>query len=126
VLDSIETYATNQFSPVGDGARPLKLDRARTAHSATLVTLVNGTSRVIIAGGVGTDAQPLSSVEIFDPASGTIISGTDMFAARSSHTATVLPPARNARPQCWRRSRRDACPTLGLRSAAGQAGRTVC
>src|SRR5438128_10442342 len=64
VLDSIETYATNQFSPVGDAASPTKLTRARTAHSATLVTLVNGTSRVIIAGGLGSDAQPLSSVEI--------------------------------------------------------------
>src|SRR6266536_1026850 len=44
----------------------------RVGHTATLVTLADGSTRVIIAGGVNGQAVLLSSIEIFDPATGTI------------------------------------------------------
>src|SRR6185369_7431576 len=98
VLDSIEVYdRTNKtFSTVGDPNAPTKLTQARTGHTATLVTLADGTSRVIIAGGVNGQAVPQPSIEIFDPATGNM-TNTDnagqplnLAAARYLHTATVL------------------------------------
>ena len=96
VLDSIELYATNQFSSVGDAASPTRLTQARTAHTATLARLADGSSRVIIAGGLDSSATPtpLSTIEIFDPASGAMVGADHMTTARSSHTATVLADGR--------------------------------
>jgi len=58
----------------------------RAAHTATL--LDNG--KVLIAGGFVGDGEGLSSVELFDPTSGTFASAGNMSAARASHTATLL------------------------------------
>jgi len=58
----------------------------RAAHTATL--LDNG--KVLIAGGFVGDGEGLSSVELFDPKSGTFASAGNMSAARASHTATLL------------------------------------
>src|SRR3954464_11389519 len=64
------------------------LNTARVDHSATV--LLDG--RVLIAGG-SDDSGPLSSAEIFDPASpenGFQVVASPMTAARTHHTATLL------------------------------------
>src|ERR1051325_9218064 len=114
LLDSIEFYdpATQTFSIAGDPAAPSTLATARVGHTATLVTLADNTHRVIIAGGVVADGSSAydktpskrvkiaggsvtrvvksASIEIFDPATGTIVGADNLTAARSMHTATVL------------------------------------
>ncbi len=116
LLDSIEFYdpASRQFAFAGDAAAPSRLSTPRVGHTATLVTLADNTSRVIIAGGVVADGSSSelaaktpskrvkiaggtisrvvksSSIEIFDPATGMIVGADRLTAARSMHTATVL------------------------------------
>jgi N-acetylneuraminic acid mutarotase len=63
----------------------------RSHHTATL--LPDGT--VLVVGGRGIAGQEaLSSVEIFDPGTGTWSSGMDLPARRREHTATLLPDGR--------------------------------
>ena len=62
------------------------LNTARYAHTATL--LPNG--KVLVAGGGGSSGF-LSSVELYDPASGTWTATGSLNAARYLHTATLLP-----------------------------------
>src|SRR5436309_4481543 len=95
-LDSVEVYdrTNKQFFAVGDPAAPTKLTHARAAHSASLVQLGDSTYRVIIAGGIDAQSQPLASIEIFEPATGTIVATDNLTTPRRSHTATVLADGR--------------------------------
>lgn len=73
---------------VGDRStrRAGSLHDARAGHSASL--LADG--RVLVAGGIGSDGEPLRSVELFDPATGAWTSGPPLAWPRSAHAATVL------------------------------------
>jgi hypothetical protein len=77
---------TDSWSPVA----PLAV--ARASHTATL--LLDG--RVLVTGGVGSDSNlnPLSSAELFDPATRTWSSATDMSTVRQDHAATRLADGR--------------------------------
>jgi hypothetical protein len=45
---------------------------------------------VLVAGGVDTNGNPLSSAELFDPATGTFTATGSLNTARTEHTATLL------------------------------------
>ncbi len=62
-----------------------KMQTARAAHTATVLK----SGKVLIAGGFA--GNPLSSVEIYDPALKTFTSVGQMSATRAGHTATLLP-----------------------------------
>jgi N-acetylneuraminic acid mutarotase len=88
-FDSAELYdpATGTWTFTGS------LHQARRAHTATL--LPNG--KVLVAAGlyelpnsILQSATPLSSAEIYDPATGTWTATGDLIAARYDHTATLL------------------------------------
>jgi N-acetylneuraminic acid mutarotase len=63
------------------------LANARQFHTATL--LPNG--KVLVAGGERTNGVTLSSVELYDPASGVWTAASDLNFAREFHSATLLP-----------------------------------
>lgn len=90
-LDSAELYepSTNAFSATGP------LTTARGLHTATL--LADG--RVLIAGGgpaswVSPVGGYLSSVELYDPRTGTFSNAGSMTTTREDHTATLLADGR--------------------------------
>jgi len=92
-LDSAEIYNPNTgvFIPTG------KLLTARFRHTAT--PLSDG--KVLISGGEQTVvslfehcSEPLSSVELFDPSTGSFTAASPMHQSRSSHTATLLSDGR--------------------------------
>ena len=63
------------------------LGTARKNHTATL--LPNG--KVLVAGGEDSGSNALSSVELYDSASGTWTATGNLGTARKNHTATLLP-----------------------------------
>jgi len=63
------------------------LTTARLIHTATLLN--NG--KVLVAGGTPDFNTPLSSAELYDPASGTWTATGTLNTARFFHTATLLP-----------------------------------
>lgn len=74
------TVTTNTWTPTGS------LATARVDHTATL--LPNG--QVLVAGGYGQNAVPLSSAELYSPATGTWTATGSLQTARTEHTATLL------------------------------------
>lgn len=95
-LDSAELFSFNSADPAAStwmttGALTVN---SRTGHSATL--LPNG--KVMVAGGFGGDignpgavAHPLTSIELYTPASGEWSGGDNLQGPRRGHTATLLP-----------------------------------
>ena len=86
---SAELYdpATGTFTPTG------RMAQARYGHTAT--ALPDG--RVLIAGGTTPDLPDTdmsSSLELYDPATGTFASAGTMLRPRSHHTATLLTDGR--------------------------------
>jgi large repetitive protein len=63
------------------------LNTARYDHTATL--LQNG--QVLVTGGVDINGNPLSSAELYDPATGKWTPTGSMSEGRSAYTATLLP-----------------------------------
>jgi hypothetical protein len=76
--------SNNSFSNAGT------LQRARSGHAAAVLS----DGRVLIVGGtsVGQDGNPVtvSSVEIYDPADGSVNNAASLSTARSGHSATTL------------------------------------
>ena len=87
VMDTAVTYdpATGQFTSVGSGDAQ-RMTEARAFAAA--VELPSG--EIAIFGGVGGDGEAMSSVEIFDPFSGTFSPGPPMQFTRAWHTATLF------------------------------------
>ncbi|MGA3056892.1 MAG: kelch repeat-containing protein [Candidatus Limnocylindrales bacterium] len=88
-IGAAEVYdpGTGRFTTMGSLREP------RSGHTATLL----GDGRVLIAGGDGamgsnsTAARPLSSAELYDPATGTFSPTGSMAQGRDDFTATPLP-----------------------------------
>ena len=79
------------YDPVGGTftrTGPMIVPRERLGSTATLPD-----GRVVIAGGDGPNG-PLGSIELFDPGSGTFVSGGSLVSSRSQHTMTPLPDGR--------------------------------
>jgi hypothetical protein len=62
------------------------MQAARQNHGATRL----GSGKVLVTGGDGASAAPLTSAELYDPALGTFAFTGDMLAARQSHTSVLL------------------------------------
>lgn len=87
-LTQVELYdpATGTWS----AAAPLSAARAN--HGATL--LANGKVLVTAGFDYGNNSRPLASAELYDPATNSWSSAGSLAAARSLHTATLLPDGR--------------------------------
>jgi large repetitive protein len=74
------TSVQGTFTPVGS------MTTARAYHTAILLP----TGKVLIAGGVGQDSQPLASAELYDPATAKFMS-VNMTTARADPAVILLP-----------------------------------
>ncbi len=75
--------ATGSWSTVAS------MSGVRAYHTATLVTMGDGSSRVLVTGG-SNNSSALATTELYDPANNTWTSGPSMSYARTYHTATLL------------------------------------
>jgi hypothetical protein len=80
VAPSSVPTATGSLRPTG------VLSEARYAHTATL--LADG--RALVTGGIGPDHAPLTSAEVYNPATGDFATSAHLLIARAWHTATLL------------------------------------
>ena len=81
IAESINQKSAGMITLIGS------MNKNRAAHTATLLN--NG--KVLIAGGFSGDENGMASTEIFDTATKTFSSGSNLSVARASHTATLLP-----------------------------------
>ena len=89
-LDSLELFDTNR----GGSAR-IRTALAQARYSHCCVRLLDG--RVLIAGGAASDVSSwLTSMEIFDPRTSTIVAGPSLGLPRSDGQAVLLPSGRIA------------------------------
>lgn len=87
---SAEVYTPSSGSWSATGS----LSTARSAHTATVLgDQISGGAdpRVLVTGGVGSDGSRQASAELYDESSGVWTNTGALTAARSSHTATLLP-----------------------------------
>ncbi len=85
----LETDVAELFDPPSQTFTPLAVGLAgRALHTATL--LLDG--RMLFAGGLSTSGEPLASVELWDPSTGTVqtLAG-QLSTPRYHHTATLFP-----------------------------------
>jgi hypothetical protein len=61
---------------------------AHVRYSASAILLPDG--RVLIVGGVGSNAQSLGTAEAYDPTTGRFSPAGSMAKIRNGHTATLL------------------------------------
>jgi len=73
-----------------EGTIASRLNRARYAHTATLLT----DGRVLVAGGMDEERTATGSAEIFDPVTKTFTLIASLYAKRVGHTATRLQDGR--------------------------------
>ena len=83
---ALTSFTIEVSSPIGIFSPSGEMSAGRLQHTATL--LANG--KVLVAGGYD-DFGALSSVELYDPSTGTWSKGTPMLTARAEHSATLLP-----------------------------------
>lgn len=91
VLNTAATY--NPASGTGAWTAVGNMASARQAHTATLLVVPGNTAlnnKVLVVGGNSGGTTSLTSVQLFDPASGWSTLGA-LSAAREGHTATALP-----------------------------------
>src|SRR5690606_24818831 len=88
IVDNIELVSKEDFSSI---PLAIKLSSPRYLHSTT--KLLDG--RVLILGGLETESDFVSEIEIFDPISHSIsLSNASLNFPRAYHTATLLPDGR--------------------------------
>jgi len=94
-LASTELYdaATRSFAQPNMTAT---LKAARAFHTATVISLGPNAGGILIAGGQRDDENPLSSTEIYDPATNSFKPGPAMHSPRSQHAAIVIASGSNA------------------------------
>ncbi len=87
ILNTAETFdpTSGQFAPVGFGTAQV-MNEGRAFAAA--VELPSG--EIAFFGGIGDNKEALSTVEIFDPFSGTFSAGLPMQFTRAWHTATLF------------------------------------
>lgn len=92
ILASTELYnpATNTFV----SGPPMSV--ARESATATVIASGPNAGKILIAGGFGDSHTPLSSTELYDPATNRFTPGPTMKVARRCHTATVIASGPNA------------------------------
>ncbi len=86
MLASTELYdpASNKFAP-----GPF-MNVARESATATVIASGPNAGEILIAGGFGESRKPLSSTEIYDPATNRFTPGPAMNVGRGEHTATAI------------------------------------
>lgn len=94
-LASTELYdaATRSFAQPDMTAT---LKAARAFHTATVISSGPNAGGILIAGGQRDDENPLSSTEIYDPATNSFKPGPAMDSPRSQHAAIVIASGSNA------------------------------
>ncbi|MGH7813078.1 MAG: Kelch repeat-containing protein [Candidatus Binataceae bacterium] len=89
--------STELYDPVANTFAPgPSMNAARESATATVIDSGPNAGKILIAGGLGESRAPLSSTELYDPASNTFAPGPAMKVARQEHTATVIACGPNA------------------------------
>jgi len=91
----------------------VSLAAVRDSHTATL--LPNGKVLVVGGGRGGTDREPQSSAELYEPATGIWTSTASLTTARTEHTATLLPNGQVLVANAGRAELYDAASLAGLK-----------